>query len=147
MALSGARGSGGPIDAAARREGRKRRVTYPATSLAAQWTGFFLAPAVFFAHLELAYVLVPWSCVTGNHLWIHLAGAASVLLALGGTALAWWVWGRESDRGEAHEATEQEPGPSPRARFLGVLGFAMSATFALLLAVQWLAAFIISPCQ
>lgn len=59
------------LDANARREGRERIVVPSATSLAAQWTGFFLAPATFFAHLQVAYVLVPWSCARGNLLWLH----------------------------------------------------------------------------
>jgi hypothetical protein len=147
MALSGEQHRGGPIDAATQREGRGRRVTSSATSLTAQWTGFFLAPAVFFAHLQLAYVLVPWSCVTGQHAWLHVAGIASVLLALAGTALAWWVWGRESDGAESHEPTGQDGGPTPRARFVGVIGFVMGTMFSLLLAAQWVSAFFISPCQ
>jgi hypothetical protein len=130
------------IDADAPRVGRKRIVRHPATSLAAQWTGFFLAPATFFAHLQVAYVLVPWSCARDSHLWLHVAGALSVLLALVGTAVAWTVWAREGG-GEPG----QHGGPSPRARFLAVSGVVMSAMFALLLAGQWVAVFIISPCQ
>jgi hypothetical protein len=130
------------IDASANREGRERIITHPATSLAAQWTGFFLAPATFFAHLQVAFVLVPWSCARGNHLWLHVAGALSVLLAIVGTVVAWTTWAREGG-GEPG----QDGGPSPRARFLAVTGFVMSAMFVLLLAAQWAAAFIISPCQ
>ena len=130
------------IDASAHRDGRKRIVVHPATSLATQWTGVLLAPAAFFAHLELAYVLVPWSCARSDHLWLHVIGALSVLLALAGTVVAWTVWTREGGG-----APGQHGGPTPRARFLGVSGFVMSAMFVLLLAAQWAAAFIISPCQ
>ena len=130
------------IDAAARREGRERIIVHPATSLTSQWTGFFLAPLTFFAHLQVAYVLVPWSCARGTHLWLHVAGAVSVILALVGTFVAWSVW-----MGEGGGEPGQQGGPSPRARFLAVTGFVMSAMFALLLAGQWAAVFIISPCQ
>ena len=135
-----------PIDASANREGRHRERVYPATSLAMQWTGFFLAPVTFFAHLEVAYVLVPWSCMRSNTLWLHVAGFASVFLAAIGTAVAWMVWTRESDD-DGHDAPGQHGGPRPRARFLAVTGFVMSAMFVLLLAAQWAAALFLSPCQ
>jgi hypothetical protein len=112
------------------------------SSLGAQWTGFFLAPATFFAHLQLALVLVPWSCATGNHLWLNVVDALSVILAVIGTVIARRVWtaddlGQESGAG----------GPSSRARFLGISGAAIGGLLALILASQWAAAWIISPCQ
>jgi hypothetical protein len=113
-----------------------------ASSLGAQWTGFFLAPATFFAHLQVAYVLVPLACATGNHLWLHVAGALSVLLAIAGTMVARGVWTRDGGG-----APGEHGGPPPRARFLGVTGTVMGALFTLLLAAQWAAAFILSPCQ
>lgn len=131
-------------DASAIRRGRDRVRAHGATSLAMQWTGFFLAPAAFFAHLQVAYVLVPWSCMRDNRLWLHVAGAVSVLLALTGVAVAWTVWSRESDAGL--EAPGEHGGPRPRARFLAVAGVVMSAMFALLLAAQWAAALFLSPC-
>jgi hypothetical protein len=108
----------------------------------AQWIGFFLAPAVFFAHLQLTYVLVPWACVRNGELWIHLAGALSVVLAAVGAWVAWRTW---------HRAGREEPGEAggamPRTRMLGVLGVGMSLMFALLLLGQWMTAFFLSACQ
>ena len=43
-------------------------------SLAAQWTGMLLAPAVFFAHLQVAYVLVPRACRYHADVWLHVVG-------------------------------------------------------------------------
>jgi hypothetical protein len=110
--------------------------------LAAQWVGLLLAPATFFAHLQGAYVLVPRACRYDASVWLHVVGVASVLLAAAGTLVAWRVW---EDAGR-HETTETG-GPLPRARFLGVVGFVMSAMFVLLLLAQWVAGFVISPCQ
>ena len=107
-----------------------------------QWVGFFLAPAVFFAHLQIAYALVPWACVRDGELWIHVVGVASVLLALAGIAAAWRVWAR-TGRG----APGEDGGAVPRTRFLAVSGLCMSTMFALLLLAQWVTAFFISPCQ
>lgn len=110
--------------------------------LAAQWTGLLLAPATFFAHLQGAYVLVPRACRYDATAWLHVVGAAAVLLAAAGAWVAWRVWSHAG----RHETTEAG-GPLPRARFLGLVGFAMSALLVLLLLAQWGAGFVISPCQ
>ena len=111
-------------------------------SLAAQWTGMLLPPAVFFAHLQGAYVLVPRACRYHADVWLHVVGVASVVLAAVGTAVAWRVWS-----GAGRGASTEPGGAASRARFLGVVGFVMGAMFVLLLTAQWLVAFVISPCQ
>ena len=110
--------------------------------LAGQWLGLFLAPAVFFVHLQLTYLMVPWACVQQTTLWLHVAGVAGVLLAALGTAIAWVTWVRVG-----REAPGEAAGPAPRARLLAVCGVATSAMFVLLLLAQWATAFFISPCQ
>src|SRR5689334_9563889 len=59
-----------------------------------QWVGFFLAPAAFFAHLQLGYIAVYWSCVQRTTLWVHVSGALFFLLALAGVAAAFVSWRR-----------------------------------------------------
>ena len=109
--------------------------------LLAQWTGLLLAPATFFAHLQIGYVLVPRACRYHEDLWLHVVGVASVVLAAVGLAIAWHVWQ------ETHDAAGEAGGPTPRARFLGATGLGVSALLVLLLTAQWVAAFFISPCQ
>lgn len=130
------------LDASASRVGRDRERAQSTSSLREQMTGMFLAPATFFAHLQLAYVLVPWSCARDNHLVLHLVGFLSVVLAAAGAFVAWRAWSAEG-RDEPGELG----GPHPRARMLGVVGAVMSAFFTLLLLAQWVAAFFLSPCQ
>jgi hypothetical protein len=130
------------IDADARRHGEAHRDERASSSLLLQWSGLLLAPATFFAHLQIAYVLVPWDCAGGSHFWIHLVGFLSVVLAALGTFAAWTVWMREGGGDPT-----QHGGAIPRARFLGAVGVGTSALFVLLLAAQWAAAFILSPCQ
>jgi hypothetical protein len=108
----------------------------------AEWIGLFLAPAVFFAHLQVAYVLVPWSCVTGNHLWLDVNDALSVLVAATGALIARRVWLHEDAGGPSTAA-----GAVSRSRFLGILGTVASAMFVLLLVTQWSASWFISPCR
>ena len=114
----------------------------PGPAPRAQWIGVFLAPAVFFAHLQVTYVLVPWACVRNGEPWIHLAGALSVVLAAVGAFVAWHTWrrGGHDDPGEAG-------GVMPRTRLMGVLGLGLSLMFVLLLLGQWMTAFFLSPCQ
>jgi hypothetical protein len=127
-----------PQDAEQRRRGRDGA----RSSLAAQWTGMFLAPAAFFAHLQVAYVLVPWSCATGNRLWLNVTDALSVVVAAIGTVIARRVWSCE----EAGQASATD-GPLSRARFLGIIGAVIGAMFVLLLVAQWSASWMISPCR
>jgi hypothetical protein len=134
----------GPPKAATPHESEQRRQGRDTarTGLTAQWTGLFLAPAVFFAHLQIAYVLVPWSCTTGNHLWLNVTDALSVIGAAIGTLIAWRIWSREDD-GQENAAA----GRMSRARFLGFVGTVLGAMFVLLLAAQWSASWMIAPCQ
>jgi hypothetical protein len=112
------------------------------SSLTAQWLGFFLAPAAFFAHLQAAYLLVPWSCASGNQLVLQLVHAIALIAAAIGTVIARRVWVAD-DEGQPYGSG----GPHSRARFLGVVGAVMGATFMLLLAGQWAASLFLSPCQ
>ena len=113
-----------------------------AYSLAAQWTGLFLAPAVFFVHLQGAYLLVLWACENRGTEWIHAASVAAILVSALGALVAWRVWSATG---------RTPPGESPdtaeRARFLGVCGLAVSAVITLILIGQLVAGFFTSPCQ
>ena len=113
-----------------------------APSTATQFVGLLLAPAVFFAHLQGAYVLVPRACRYHADVWLHVVGVASVLVAAYGLWTAWRVW---SDAGR--DRSTETGGPIPRARFMGLTGFGVSALLTFLLFWQWIAAFWISPCQ
>jgi hypothetical protein len=109
---------------------------------ALQWVALFLAPATFFAHLQIAYVLVPWACVTRGHAWVHLSGLVAIALALAGAWAGWLVHARADNAQENDGA-----GAIPRTRFLGTVGLCTSGLFVLLLVAQWAAGFVISPCQ
>jgi hypothetical protein len=108
----------------------------------AQWVGLLLAPAVFFAHLQITYVLVPWACVRGGEVWIHVSGVLSVVLALAGAVVGWRAWMRAG-----REVPGDGGGSLSRTRFVGATGLGLSAMLTLVLFAQWLTAFVISPCQ
>lgn len=107
-----------------------------------QWVGFFLPPAIFFAHLQVGYLLVPWSCVTGQFGWVHAAGIVATVVAAGGTYVALRVW-----REAAASAPEEGGGAGSRTRFVGETGTWLGALLVLVLVMQTVAGFVISPCQ
>jgi hypothetical protein len=107
-----------------------------------QWIGMLLPAAVFFAHLQIGYVLVPWSCTTDQFIWVHIVGVLSVILALAGTIAAWRAWMRAG-----REEPGEGPGALPRTRFLGAVGLGMGTLFTLILFAQWVAGLFIGPCQ
>ncbi|HEX5973448.1 MAG TPA: hypothetical protein VFY85_16050 [Gemmatimonadaceae bacterium] len=113
-----------------------------------QWLGFFLAPAVFFAHLQIAYVMIPWGCTVQNELWQHVVGFIAVVLSLAGVAAAWIARARTPEAGAQPPGHPVEgPGALFRTRFLGDTGLGMSAVITLILLMQWIAGFFISVCQ
>lgn len=109
----------------------------------AQWVGLLFAPAVFFVHLQVGYLLVLWACGRpGGALWVHVAGALSVVLSAVGLFAAWITWQR---------AGAEKPGDAggdiPRTRLLGATGLGTSAALVMLLIWQWIAVFITPMCQ
>ena len=108
----------------------------------AQWIGMFLAPAVFALHLQITYNVIPWACVRGGDVWVHVVDVLAVLLSLAGTIVAWRVW-----LSAGREVPGEGGGSLPRTRFMGATGLGLSAVVTLVLFAQWVAAFFVSPCQ
>jgi hypothetical protein len=107
-----------------------------------QWIGFFLAPAAFFAHMQIGYVVVPWACATHGDAWMHVIGLAALALAATGMLAAWRTWMRAG-----RDVPGESGGALPRTRFLGAIGLGMSAIITLVIFAQWIASFFISTCQ
>ncbi len=113
-----------------------------------QWLGFFLAPAVFFVHLEIGYNLIPWGCTKQTELWQHLVGFLAVVLCLAGDAAA--VVSRARTRAAEENPPGhpvEGPGPLFRTRFMGDTGLGISALITLIVLMQWVAGFFITVCQ
>jgi len=126
-----------------KREAKAARDAYdPGPAPRAQWVGLFLAPAAFFTHLQVRYVLVPWACATNGQLWIHVVDVLALAIALLGAFVARRTWD-SAGREEPSEAA----GAMPRTRMMGVMGVGMSLMFALVLLGQWITSFFFSPCQ
>jgi hypothetical protein len=106
------------------------------------WGGLLLPPAAFLANLEIAYALVPAACAARDTVLLHLVNAASLAVALAGGLIAWRSWntvGRLWPNGEA--------GPIGRSRFLAAVGVSLAVLCVLVIVAQWLAVFLLDPCQ
>jgi hypothetical protein len=139
-------------DAAARRAERAERAKRDAQAAReahdagpaprAQWVGLFLAPAAFFTHLQVRYVLVPWACATNGQIWIHVVDVLALALALLGAFFGWRTW-----QSAGREDPSEAGGAIPRTRMMGAMGVGTSLMFALVLLGQWTTSFFFSACQ
>lgn len=111
------------------------------TGIAGQWLANLLAPIAFLFELEVAYMLVPRACESGNLLPVHLAHVGALLLALGGTFFAWrewqtWITQPSTDTGER----------AVRSRFMATVGLLTSSGFVLVIIALWLPSLFLDPC-
>lgn len=110
--------------------------------LFALWMGVLLAPFSFLLNLQVSYALVPWACSAGHPFWLHLASAGTFLLAMLGAFTAWRNWQKTGRESQSEGGT-----PLARSRFMAIIGLMMSALFSLIILAQWIADFILDPCQ
>jgi hypothetical protein len=111
-------------------------------SIFALWAGFLIAPFAFLLNLQASYMLVPWACSTGRSFWLHAASAGTLLFALLGAFIALRNW-QKAGRGWRSEGGSA----AARSRFMAIMGLMMSGLFSLIILAQWIADFIIDPCQ
>jgi hypothetical protein len=110
---------------------------------ASHWAGALLPPTVWLVQFEAMFALVDRTCATGNLLPLHLCAAASLLLTLGAGSLALYHW---NHLGKGWP-TESDGGIHASWRLLAALGILTSPVFSLLIIAQWIATFMIPPCQ
>ncbi|MEW6155378.1 MAG: hypothetical protein AB1673_15535 [Actinomycetota bacterium] len=98
--------------------------------------GVALAPAAWFTHLLVSYVLVPVAC-EGPSLWLHLSTVVAAVAAAGG----WTVAVRARRR--VPETDRRRSG----TRVLANVGVAMSPLFLLVILVAGGASLVVGPCR
>jgi hypothetical protein len=106
------------------------------------WAAVLGGPIVWLLQFQVNYMLVPWVCTTGHQCVRHLLALLALLLVLGGGWLACVEWRRQGRGG----MEEDLPGFVGRTRFLSMLGMLSSILFALLIVMQDIASFFLSPC-
>jgi hypothetical protein len=103
------------------------------------WAGLAAGPACWALNTQLNYALVPWFCERGHNA-VPVIAAVLAVLSLAGAASSWLAFGRHDDPG-----THMEQDGHPRYLLSGI-GVAAGVLFALVIAMQGTAAFILDPC-
>ena len=109
--------------------------------IAAQWTGVLAGPLALAADQLASYALVKWTCGHQHVMVLHLISLAALVAVAGGAFAAWRVLseapaGATLDGGRAID----------RGRFMGLLGIATCALFALLVIAMALPPWMIDAC-
>lgn len=104
------------------------------------WAGLLAAPVAFLLNLQTMYILVTLTCGTARP-WLQLSAAVTLLLAIGGGALAWRNWKRCGAwwPGQGGDALA-------RSRFMAALGLFASVLFSLVILAQWMVTWVLGPC-
>jgi hypothetical protein len=93
------------------------------------WPALLLAPLFALGAIGLGYALVPAACEHSRHWIVHAAMLLFLALSLATTALAWG----------ALRVARQE--------LIALVSVWSGAFFSLVILVQWVAAFILTPCM
>jgi hypothetical protein len=109
------------------------------------WPALLLAPLLALGHLSLAYALVTPSCARQDSAGLHGLTAASLLLALAMTILAWRDWRALSQPADvtASDATHAKSRP----RFVALTATLVGAFSSLLILAMWLPLWLLPPCS
>jgi hypothetical protein len=108
------------------------------------WAGLLVGPVVWLVQFQSIYTLVTWTCVRGQPWTLHVISVVSLLLTTGAALISWRSWraagGEWRDGGKGGSVVS-------RSRFMSALGLLVSAMFFLVVLAQWIASWILGPCQ
>ena len=106
------------------------------------WIGVLAGPVVALGQEVASYFLVPDACARQTSMFVHAAHLVAIVVIAAGLVVCRRAWART---GRAYPG--ELPDPTHRAAFLAFGGMVANAFFILIVAGQWLAAFILSPCS
>jgi hypothetical protein len=140
----------GPRDTRARDLGRRPfRGRGPLDRLWPVWAGLAVGPLAWAAAVTASYAVVPAACDAETALPLHLIRLVTLAAAVAAAAVAFRLWrdtrGRRRDRVD-DESFALAPVTIDRTAFLALLGVALSGMSAILIAVEGIANFVVSPC-
>ena len=111
------------------------------------WLALLAAPALALLYQTLAYAAVPPACSMQTMLFVHALSIAALLGCLVPTLLAAREWRRlHADAAPGTTPDSDAPMPAVRQRFLAAAATGVGALFTLVVASQWFAAWVLSPC-
>jgi uncharacterized membrane protein len=103
--------------------------------------GVLLAPTAALANQQLIYAADTYACGRNLRATLHVVPALALIVAIGACIAAYINW-----RAVGKGLEEEHGGIAARTRFLALLGIAVSAFSALVIAGQWLSIFMFSAC-
>jgi hypothetical protein len=128
--------------------------TNPPSSLspppeATVWPALLLTPLLALGQISLTYALVTPACARQDSAALHGVAAASLVLALAMTALAWRTWSRlRRPAGGDQAVTDSDSGhAASRPRFVALLSTLVGALASLVIGALWLPLWILPPCS
>jgi hypothetical protein len=121
------------------------------------WPALLLAPLIALADLSVVYSLVTPACMRQDRSGLHAVAAASLVIVLALTLLAWRAWrdGTARVRGDATVAMANGPRDVTRAdgdvaadrqRFVALIAVLVGALSGWVCVALWLPIWLLSPC-
>jgi hypothetical protein len=104
--------------------------------------GILAGPIAWAFDLMSSYAVVKWVCDTGNHAVLPLITIVSLAIVGGGAASSWAALTYT-----ANDVPTDGGRPRQRARFMAVLGVALSALFALQILAGAIPHWVLDACQ
>jgi nicotinamide riboside transporter PnuC len=109
------------------------------------WFGILGGPTAWFAHLVIAYSLVPVACARGLEIVLYLVIPAMILIAAAAGFFAWRGWRLASDGEEKNNNGRKLV--FDRVRFMALSGIVMSAFFLVVIIAQSVPILAYGPCD
>jgi hypothetical protein len=103
--------------------------------------GLFTGAVAWLISTQLNYALVPWVCATGMSWVVPVCSAMLMAVSLAGGWVSWRAWGG-ADVASADESAIAHP-----RRFLAGIGILSAVLFALVIATQGSAGFVLQGCE
>ena len=121
------------------------------------WPALLLAPLIALADLSVVYSLVTPACMRQDQSGLHAVAAASLVIVLALTMLAWRAWRDETARVQGHATAAMANGSrdvtradgdaaADRQRFVALIAVLVGALSGLVCVALWLPIWLLSPC-
>ena len=107
------------------------------------WFGTAGAAVAWFVHLNLAYMLVPFTCALGGRTLLYIATVLLAGVAIAAGVVAWGQWRQMSEEERGNLVGEME---GSRQGFMLYSGLLASGVFLLAILLATLPIFFLNPC-